>query len=175
MVIHAQERTKSKDRQKIDWNLIRNLFRSVAQRRIRKARWYAVRWKIATFHKILNSGCQAEASKLRAAERILNLIAVFCILSWRIFWMTMKALTASPTLALTTIEMHRCICSSTTRPPAGGAKLLFRPNLTKIVRLGRYRARAKDPPPSNAVMWSGVSRLTHIQLGFLMATHLVGN
>src|SRR3954447_23413847 len=44
-----------------------------------------------------------------AAERIVNLIAVFCILSWRIFWMTMMnriAPTASPTLALTTVEMR---------------------------------------------------------------------
>jgi hypothetical protein len=32
--------------------------------------------------------------------------------------------------------------------------------LTKIARLGGYLARAKDPPPGNAVMWRGVSRLT---------------
>ena len=27
--------------------------------------------------------------KLRTAQRLANLIAVFCILSWRVFWMTM--------------------------------------------------------------------------------------
>jgi hypothetical protein len=46
-----------------------------------------MRWKIEAIHKILKSACKAETSKL--AERIVNLIAVFCILSWRIFWMTM--------------------------------------------------------------------------------------
>jgi hypothetical protein len=51
--------------------------------------WYASRWKIETFHKILKSGCKAEESRLRTADRLVNLIAVFCILSWRIFWMTM--------------------------------------------------------------------------------------
>jgi hypothetical protein len=36
-----------------------------------------------------DSGCKAEESRLRTAERLANLIAVFCILSWRVFWMTM--------------------------------------------------------------------------------------
>jgi hypothetical protein len=31
------------------------------------------------------SGCRAENSKLRTAERLVNLIAVFCIVSWRVF------------------------------------------------------------------------------------------
>jgi hypothetical protein len=71
----------------IDWKLITNL--SVRSRKdaLEKIAWYAMRWKIEAIHKILKSGCKAEASKL--AERIVNLIAVFCILSWRIFWMTM--------------------------------------------------------------------------------------
>ena len=37
----------------------------------------------------LKSGCKAEESKLRTADRLANLISVFCILSWRIFWLTM--------------------------------------------------------------------------------------
>ena len=46
-------------------------------------------WKIELFFKILKSGCNAEKLKLRAAERLVNLIAICCILSWRIFWLTM--------------------------------------------------------------------------------------
>jgi len=41
------------------------------------------------FHKILKSGCRAESARLRTAERLVRLVAVFCILSWRVFWMTM--------------------------------------------------------------------------------------
>ena len=99
-VIHAHARTKPKDREKIDWKLITNLSVRSPKDALEKLAWYAMRWKIETFHKILKSGCKAEASKLRAAERIVNLIAVFCILSWRAFWMTMMNRvepTASPT------------------------------------------------------------------------------
>ncbi len=41
------------------------------------------------FHRILKSGCKAEDSMLRTADRLANLIAVFCVVSWRIFWLTM--------------------------------------------------------------------------------------
>ena len=48
-----------------------------------------MRWKVELFHKILKSGCRAEDARLRTAERLVNLLSLFCILSWRIFWMTM--------------------------------------------------------------------------------------
>ena len=56
---------------------------------IEKLNWYAMRWKIEVFHKILKSGCKAEESKLRSSERLVNLIAIFCIIGWRVFWLTM--------------------------------------------------------------------------------------
>src|SRR4051812_27890120 len=60
-------------------------------------------------NKILKSGCKAEESKLRTAERLVNLISSFCILAWRIFWMTMinrSSPEAPPTTALTDIEIQ---------------------------------------------------------------------
>src|SRR3979490_2695234 len=56
---------------------------------IEKLRWYGLRWKIETFHKILKSGCKAEEARLRAAERIVNLLAILCPLRWRIFCVPM--------------------------------------------------------------------------------------
>jgi hypothetical protein len=75
---------------------------------IEKIQWYALRWKIELFHKIVKSGCRAEESILRTADRLVNLISVYCVLSWRIFSLTMinrLAPEASPRLALTEIEI----------------------------------------------------------------------
>ena len=108
-VIHARERATPSGRARIDWKLITNLPVRSRGEALEKLSWYALRWKIETFHKILKSGCRAEASRLRAAERIVNLIAVFCILSWRIFWMPMMnrlAPVAPPGVALTAVEAH---------------------------------------------------------------------
>lgn len=177
-VIHAQERTKPQGRERIDWKLITNLPVRSRKDALEKLSWYAMRWKIETFHKILKSGCRAEALKLRTAERIVNLIAVFCILSWRIFWMTMMnrlAPAASPLVALTSLETRvlDLLIKDNTNKRCQSATLSS--YLTKIARLGGYLARTKDPPPGNAVMWRGVSRLTDIELGFIMGARFVGN
>ena len=171
-IIHAEERKKPKDRERIVWKLITDLPVSSRREAIEKINWYAMRWKIETFHKILKSGCKAEASKLRTAERLAKLISVFCILSWRIFWMTMvnRCCThASPKLALTDEEIN--ILDHLKK---GTAKKLS-DYLLKIAKLGGYLARASDPPPGNSVMWRGLTRLTDIQLGFNLAMKIVGN
>ena len=88
-VMHAIARGTPKGRKPIEWKLITTLpVRSRAEAS-EKLDWYAMRWKIEVFHKILKSGCRAEESKLRTADRLANLIALFCILSWRVFWLTM--------------------------------------------------------------------------------------
>ena len=107
-VIHASERGAPKGRKPIEWKLITDLPVRGCAEAIEKINWYAMRWKIEVFHKILKSGCRAEDSKLRTAERLANLMAVFCILSWRVLWLTMLnriAPDASPTMALTESEI----------------------------------------------------------------------
>jgi len=101
-VIRAEERGTPKNRKKIDWKLITYLPVGSRTDAIEKLEWYDLRWKIEVFHKILKSSCKAEESKLRTAQRLTNLISLFCILSWRVFWMTMlnrSAPDAPPTLA----------------------------------------------------------------------------
>lgn len=168
-VIHAQERDAPADRPAIDWRLITDLPVTGRDEAIEKLRWYALRWKIEVFHKILKSGCRAEEARLRTAERLVKLIAVFCILSWRVFWMTMinrSAPHADPRLALTTGEIAILdrLAPYRERP----AKTLGA-YLIKVARLGGYLARTRDPPPGNVVMWRGLSRLTDIALGAALA------
>jgi hypothetical protein len=103
---------------------------------------------------------------------------VFCILAWRIFWMTMMnrvAPTAPPAVALTSIDIG--LLDLLIKNPTSGRRhsATLASYLTKIAQLGGYLARAKDPPPGNTVMWRGFSRLTDIELGFLMGAQLVGN
>lgn len=84
-VIHAHERDVPCGRPGIEWKLLTNLPVQSRAEAIEKFDWYAMHGKIETFHKILKSGCKAEDSKLRTADRLANLISVFCILSWCIF------------------------------------------------------------------------------------------
>jgi hypothetical protein len=177
-VIHAEERGTPKNRKRIDWKLVTDLPVQSRKDALEKLEWYAMRWKIEVFHKILKSGCKAEESKLRTAERLVNLISVFCILSWRVFWMTMinrSAPDAQPNLALTEVEiglLDRLVKDKDKKLPRRKTLCHY---LTKIARLGGYLARTNDPPPGNMVMWRGLSRLMDIELGAIVGAKLVGN
>ena len=177
-VIHATERGNPKNRKRIEWKLITDLPVRSHHEAIEKMKWYAMRWKIEMFHKILKSGCNAEDAKLRTATRLVNLIAVLCILSWRVFFITMinrSASKAPAKLALTDIEidlLDHLVQDKDRLRPRNRTLSVY---LTKIARLGGYLARASDPPPGNMVMWRGLSRLTDIELGALIGVEFVGN
>jgi hypothetical protein len=158
--------------------LITNLPVTSRAQAIEKLQWYALRWRIEVFHKILKSGCQAEQSKLRTAERLVNLLATLCILSWRIFWLTMinrSTQKARASLAFTPLEIDILNRLAPENQPTAPRSPTLKSCLTQLARLGGYLNRASDGPPGNIVIWRGMSRLTDIELGFLMATENVGN
>lgn len=176
-VMHAQEIDNPKDRDKIDWKLLTDLPICSRKEAVEKLDWYAQRWKIETFHKIMKSGCRVEQAKLRTAERLVNLIAILCIVSWRIFWLTMLNRTdphADPGNAFTELEQYLLDELLPDKPSAPSHRSLHR-YVVKLARLGGYLARTHDPPPGNTVMWRGLSRLTDIELGIMIGTQIVGN
>ena len=170
-VIHAREDNTESGTAGIDWKLVTDLPVATLEEAVEKLKWYAMRWKIETFHKILKSGCRAEESQLRTAARLTNLLAIFCILSWRVFWLTMTARSenkASPFCVFTKEEMTLLDHLVPDRhQPVDHSKLPC--YLVKLARLGGYLARNSDGPPGNMVLWRGLLRLNDIQLGFLAA------
>jgi hypothetical protein len=150
-VIHAREAREPRGRDRVDWKLVTDFVVTSPEEAIEK----------------LKSGCRVEAARLRTAERLTKLIAVFCILGWRIFWTTMvnRAVPdAPPRAALTEAEIAVVDRAVRDRPTIPGEKTLSH-HLTKIACLGGYLARARDPPPGNTVMWRGWSRLMDMVLG----------
>ena len=177
-VLHAREPGEPVGCPRIDWKLITDLSVDGNDDALEKLQWYAMRWKIEVFHKILKSGCRAEQARLRTAERLVKLLTVFCILSWRVFRLTVLnriKLDLEPALVPTKLEtqiLDRLIPDPTAHPFQVRTLTLY---LCKIARLGGYLARAKDPPPGNIVMWRGLSRLNDIALGVTLQINDVGN
>jgi hypothetical protein len=174
IVLHAIERGKPRGRDRIDWKLITNLPVTSRKQAIEKLQWYALRWRIETFHKILKTGCQAEQSKLRTAERLVNLLALFCILSWRIFWLTMLNRAAPATTAFTRLEID-ILCRVVPVKDGRSKEPTLKTSITQLARLGGYLNRSRDAPPDNTVVWRGMSRLTDIEIGYLMGAQTAGN
>ena len=176
-VIHAEERGTPQGRERIHWKLLTDLpVRSRADA-IEKLQWYALRWKIEVFHKILKSGCKVELSRLRTAPRLVNLIATCCVVAWRIFWLTMinrSEPAAAPAVALTQLELQLLDQLTPDRRATAESPTLSR-YIVQIARLGGYLARASDSPPGNIVLWRGLARLHDLTLGFSLRDKIVGN
>ena len=165
-VIHAWERGKPEGRKPICWKLLTDLPVDDLDSAIEKVNWYSQRWKIETFHKILKSGCRAEDAKLRTAERLTNLIAVFCIIAWRVFWLTMVHRTNPKTSADAVFtETEIAILNHLSDDPEQPAPKNIVHYLLAVAKLAGYLARKNDGPSGNTVMWRRLSRLTDIHLG----------
>lgn len=111
-----------------------------------------------------------------AHARLTNLIAVLCVVAWRVFWLTMVARTNPRTAAATvfterelTILNH--LAGDEQQPPHGtiGRYVMI------VAKLGGYLDRKSDAPPGNTVLWRGLTRLTDIHLGAEIGAKLVGN
>src|SRR5487761_1616249 len=119
----------------------------------------------------------AARRRSRTAERLVNLIAVFCIVSWRVFWMTMlnrSTPNAVPQTAMTDTEIKLLDHLMKDRNGNSSGRKTLSHYVVKVARLGAYLARASDPPPGNIVIWRGLSRLTDIELGAMIGAKVVG-
>jgi hypothetical protein len=174
--IHARETNAPEDREPLEWKLLTDVPVTNLQEATEKLDWYAMRWKIETFHKILKSGCHVEDAKLRTAQRLTNLLAIYCIVSWRIFWLCMVNRTAPkspPTTVFTDTELQ-LLDHADPKPSREPTKTLTH-YLYTVARLGGYLSRASDGPPGNKVLWRGFTRLMDLHLGYQLGAKLVGN
>ena len=168
-VIHVHERGHPAGREPIAWKLMTNCPVDDLASAIEKLDWYAMRWKLETFHKVLKSGCQAEQSKLRTLARLSNLLALLLVVGWRVFWLTMVNRSqpdAPAETVLTPPEIDLLDQISGERPAA--SKRTVSHYLLAIAKLGGYLARNNDPPPGNVVLWRGLSRLADILQGYTL-------
>ena len=177
-LIHAIERGTPANRAPVRWKLLTNLAVNTQESAVEKLDWYAMRWKIEVFHKVLKSGCKIEQSRLRTAERLVNLIATCCIIGWRIFWMTMLNRTQPRSRPGRGAHREEMRVLDHVFPPKPGEPVMagnLSGYLVKIARLGGFLARARDGSPGNIVMWRGLARLADLTEGFSLKESLVGN
>lgn len=174
-IIATEEPPGNKDT-RVEWKLLTDLPVTNLAEATEKLEWYSHRWKIETFHKVMKSGCQAERSRLGSAERLTNLLCCYCILSWRIFWLTMLSReipTAPAKLAFS--ETEREILDHMVKDTAQimSSEPLEKYTI-KLAQLGGYMGNKNKHPPGNIVIWRGLRRLNEIHTGWELAVERCG-
>lgn len=159
--IMAIERNPPAGIEPLEWVLLTNLDVADIKSAIEKVKWYSLRWNIEVFHKILKSGCNVEKIQMRSSDRLKNMIAIKCIVAWRLFWIA-RELEINPNdsceRVLTKIEwqvLYRKFVGRTPFPESP-------PSVSDVHRwigkLGGFIGRTSDGCPGVMSMWKGWER-----------------
>jgi IS4 transposase len=160
-VVYAKERRAPKREKPIEWLLLTSLPVEDFPSACTVVHWYGGRWEIEVFFRVLKQGCQIEQLRLQTKPRLVNALAVYLIVAWRIHTITMLSraypavsceIVFEPQEWQTIYTMHY-----RRRPPQES------PPLREIVRclaqLGGFLARTGDGEPGVQTIWQGYQRL----------------
>ncbi len=167
-VASAIEDSNPTDRERIRWTLVTNLPVSTKAEAFKVLHWYKQRWKIETWFKALKSGLGVESSKLRERKRLERLIAMCCIVAWRIQWLTMLAREADTFPESLVFEKSDCLILKKTGKLSLNDRGI-KAYLNALAMLGGYLNRASDPPPGITIIWRGMRRLSELHQGYELA------
>jgi hypothetical protein len=134
--------------------------------------WYSCRWLIERYHYVLKSGCHIEKLQLETADRIQRALATYCVVAWRLLWLTYEA-RRNPGVPCNQVladdEWHclfHVIYPSATLP---GEPPTLHQAVRWIAQLGGYLARKGDGEPGVKTIWRGLRRLADIMIGWTLA------
>jgi len=154
----------------LEWMLLSTLAVDTFEQAVETLRWYAGRWGIEVFHRVLKSGCQIETRQLAGADRIEACLAIDLVVAWRIFHLT-KLGRETPDVPCTVyFQEHewKALHVFVTRRRQVPAQV---PTLRAMVRLmaglGGFQGRKGDGEPGTKALWLGLQRLDDIAEMFL--------
>ena len=146
----------------LDWKLLTSVPVLTANDALERLEWYAARWGIEQWHKILKDGCRIEMRQLQSAERLKRLITVYAVIAWRIFYATLLARLV-PNMACTAFlqqeEWEALYCRFHHTPIPVAIPPPLRQAVRWIARLGGFLARPSDGEPGSKTLWKGFQHL----------------
>ena len=166
-VLLVEEASSPNEGQPIRWLLLTTLPIDSIQQAWQCVQWYSLRWLIERFHYTLKSGCRIEQLQLETAQRLLNALATYSIVAWRLMWLVYRARLSpddSCDVVLQPVEWNllrrkfepknRC-----QKPPT------LRQAVRWMAQLGGFLARKGDGEPGVKTLWRGIGVLHHLLEG----------
>lgn len=170
-LLHAREENPPGDGAKpLEWFLLTTMPILQLSDAAKCLSYYAKRWRIEDWHRILKTCCRVEEPAHEDAECLKRLLAINMVIAWRLQLMTLLGREV-PELPAETIFSDleiRCMNLFARNyrlpPPANlGAAVLL------VAKLGGYIHRANDPPPGAEVLCRGFIRLSLMCDGLALA------
>jgi hypothetical protein len=151
----------------ICWRLLSTLKVDTLERAVELARWYARRWQIEEFHRILKTGCRVEARQMRSLERLKPMMVLDMMVACWLMGMNAAARQRPESPASDWLEEEEI--SALEAYESHGRKAAGKPPpmslaaaVKSIARLGGHLGRKGDGHPGAQVLWQGLNKLDTI-------------
>jgi Transposase DNA-binding/Transposase Tn5 dimerisation domain len=147
------------------WLLLTTAAVHTVEDAIARVEWYACRWGVEVWHRILNSGCRLEARQLGTAERLQRSLTLYSVIAWRVFYATMlaRAIPALPCHVLLEVEEWQALYGAIHHCPTPPEEP---PTLAQAVRwiaqLGGFVGRRRADQPGAETLWRGFQHLSDL-------------
>jgi hypothetical protein len=128
---------------------------------------YSFRWLVERYHFVLKSGCQVEELQLEEANRLERAFAIYCVVAWRLLWLTYQARhePGAPGLPELT-EAESQVLAARVPSLVGHPEPTLREVVRAIAKLGGFLGRAGDGEPGVKTLWRGLQQLHAMALGW---------
>ena len=149
----------------IEWLLLTTVPVHTVADAIERVTWYACRWGIEVWHRILKSGCRIEARQLATSERLQRCLTLYSVIAWRVLYATMlaRAVPEMPCGVLLEIEEWQALYCAIHHCPTPPAEP---PTLEQAVRwiaqLGGFVGRRRRDQPGTETLWRGFQHLSDL-------------
>ncbi len=134
---------------------------------------YLARWGIETFFKVMKSGCLIEKTQFQSATSLLNCVALYKIITWRLMYITYLG-RMCPELPCTIIfekDEWQSLYAIVKKSKLPETPILLGVLIEMIAVLGGYVKR-KNMHPGPKVMWIGLQVMRGCSYGWAAAKNL---
>ncbi len=162
-VVFAKERNPPDVKKGVEWMLLTDLVvEDYSQAQI-IIEWYRCRWEIETYFRVIKGSCAIQDNRFQTESRMLNCIAVYLIIGWRLHAITMLA-RQDPDRPCTDAFSDRewtilWRMKNKNAPPSDTPCL--RDVTRMLASLGGFLGRKGDGEPGVQTVWKGYDKLLH--------------
>ena len=145
----------------VEWLLLTSLPIDKLKKVQRVIEYYACRWQIEIYFRVLKSGCKVEDRQFESDDHYLPCLALYMVIAWRVMYVMMLGRTC-PEMScgeLFSEAEWKAVYTIVRREPAPETPPTLQEMIALIGRLGGHLGRKHDGPPGPKSMWIGMQRM----------------
>jgi len=160
-VVSVRECDPPAGEERLEWVLLTSLPITELPDVLRVVQYYAARWEIEVFFRVLKTGCKVEHLQAHTLSRLLPYFGLCLVMAWRLQWLVRLGQVTPDmpcTEAFTEHEWQVIAVLATAQAPPAEAPALGTV-LGWLAKLGGFVGRKQDGTPGAEVLWRGWQRI----------------